>query len=279
MLVANEWKQGWMMQRLKLDYSSERDVTSVKLMRFCVLPLIAVVLLGCVTTGDRQTTSAYPAELSGVGDSPSFPLQVGPFRRGDITVYAPDFADFSISYNLNEPDRKAAVTVYMTAVDFVAREGLDTEESYFAASKAGVLGAHPKAHLLEESRVEVAQDVGTLAGVRAVYSFEAVFAGRKQEVQSELYVFRHGDRFIKFRQTYPVRYAPAVTNELRRLMTLLQWSNVEYRPLPGQSASTLFVPFKAPTLSAHLARFDGLSMAARTTGEYPNVGSTTHITL
>lgn len=190
------------------------------------LCLIAPLLAACfATTGSPSRESGYPAQIRGIGESPNYPLRVGPFRRGNIIAYAPDLKDISIGYALHEPDRQAASAIYLYPLDVPEGNDLDTIMRHYAELKATIERVHPGARILEESRTIVRQQEKTIEGLRAVFGYREVLFGRKQDLASELYLFRQNDRFVKFRHTYPLDQRRAVKDDLRLLMETLKWGD------------------------------------------------------
>lgn len=80
----------------------------------------------------------------------------------------------------------------------------------FANCEDYVKLVHPDSRLISEGTVRLH---GT--GKRAVFSFQARFlGGSKTKVLSELIMFPHNDRFLKFRATYPAAHAARARAEI-----------------------------------------------------------------
>lgn len=80
----------------------------------------------------------------------------------------------------------------------------------FANCQAYVKIVHPDARLISEETVRLHG-----AGKRSVFSFNAAFlGGPRTKVQSELIMFPHNDRFLKFRATYPAAHAARARSEI-----------------------------------------------------------------
>ncbi len=187
---------------------------------------VAPLLAACAATTDSPPREVgYPAEIKGIGDSPNYPLQVGPFRRENIIVYAPDLKDISIGYALYEPNRQAASAIYLYPLDAPDRIDQETTLRHYAELKASIERIHPGARILEESQARVRQEEKTIEGLRAVFGYQEILFGRKQNLASELYLFRQNDRFVRFRHTYPLDQRGAVKDDLRLLMETLKWGD------------------------------------------------------
>ena len=186
--------------------------------------LLMLLTAACAaTTGSLDREIGYPAEIKGLGDSPNYPLRVGRFRRSNIIAYAPGLKDISIGYTLYEPDRQAASTIYLYPLSAPGQNDQQTTLRHYAEIKASIRDVHPGARVLEESRAWVRQDRQNIEGLKAVFGYREVLFGRKQNLVSELYLFRQNNRFIKFRHTYPLDQQGVVEDDLRLLMETLKW--------------------------------------------------------
>lgn len=198
--------------------------------------LFAHLLTACAaTTGSHSREAGYPAEIRGIGDSPNYPLRVGPFRRGNIFAYAPDLKDISIGYALYEADRQAASAIYLYHLETPEPNDQETILRHYAELKASIERVHPGAQILEESRVSVRQQEKTIEGLKAVFGYREALFGLKQNLASELYLFRQNDRFVKFRHTYPLDQRGVVKDDLKLLMETLNWGDRVSSTIPGRA--------------------------------------------
>lgn len=155
---------------------------------------------------------AVPGELVHLDSGFAFPARIGSFAR--VTGFQYDRAgrDISIGYDGDIP---STVTVYVypaTSQDF---------ESVLVAQSAQVLASYPGARVTGRRTVQV-----TPAGISAEavsFSFSAVFQGSEQALHSELVLARHGERFIKYRITYPVAIADLGAEDSSRFLQRFAW--------------------------------------------------------
>src|SRR6266853_1575221 len=91
----------------------------MKLLSVLTSLLVGVLLSGCGVPS-VQHQARYPAEISGIGDSPNYPLHVAGFERGKIFTYAPGMKEISTAYNLVSPDLQIASTIYLLPLEKAA---------------------------------------------------------------------------------------------------------------------------------------------------------------
>ena len=91
----------------------------------------------------------------------------------------------------------------------------------------------PSTFRATQSRARVRQEEQTIEGLKAVFGYRESLFGHKQNLASELYLFRQNDRFIKFRHTYPLDQQGAVKDDLRQLMETLKWGDQASSRQPG----------------------------------------------
>jgi len=91
----------------------------MKLLTALTSLLVGVLLSGCGAPS-VQHQARYPAEISGIGDSPKYPLRVAGFERGKIFTYAPGMKEISTAYNLVSPDLQIASTIYLLPLEKAA---------------------------------------------------------------------------------------------------------------------------------------------------------------
>ena len=185
----------------------------------------------CSGWGQASLAATQPGQIqaSGVyvhrGSGFSFPEALGEFRRVAVIQYNADATDISAGYNLDQPARRVAVTVYVYPAPLA--EGQSSQErvcsDQFDSIKSDVQHAHPGARVVAETSVASPDPGYDKIGRKAVYEFQDVFAGKPQPLRSEadLYCYVAGPWFVAYRTTAPrdTDYVP----ELQRLMRQLRW--------------------------------------------------------
>lgn len=99
-------------------------------------------------------------------------------------------------------------------------EGQDVEAALVAQS-ADVLTAYPDARVLDRRTVQVTPE--EIPAEAVSFSFSTMFHGKQQPVLSELVLARHGDRFIKYRITYPVSIADLASEDSDKFLQRFAW--------------------------------------------------------
>lgn len=153
-----------------------------------------------------------PGELVHADSGFHFPARIGSFARVSGHQYDAAGRDVSVGYNGDIP---SVVTVYV----FPAA-GEDIEAALVAQS-ADVLAAYPGAQVVDRRRVQVSPaDVSAEA---VSFRFSAMFQGKEQPLLSELVLARHGERFIKYRITYPVALADLAGDDSGKFLQHFRW--------------------------------------------------------
>lgn len=177
---------------------------------------MALLLAGCPSPAyvDR---SQFPVEITGIGETERFPLQLGPYRRGKILIYAPGMTNFSVAYDRFDAELQNAVTLY-----FYPRARRMDEQ--FAAEKLAVLRAHPGAVLLGEKRTLVWKKGYSFEAFIASFEFDGEFALREQRMSSQLVLVALPDRSFKVRSSAPVAQTALAESSVYELLEKIDWS-------------------------------------------------------
>jgi hypothetical protein len=187
---------------------------TMRLIRFLLLSC-CVLLVAC--PGPTAKRQQYPAEMTGVGDTTTFPLAAAGYRRGKMFIYRPDKLDFSVAYDAYDPSFQNATTFFFYAE---ASEG----ELQFEREQQQIARAHPGASLLQATTTTFEKNGRTYSGRVAQYRFNAVFAGQQQDVFSELILIKLPDRYVKVRSTAPISQGPIAQINVRKLMEAVNWA-------------------------------------------------------
>lgn len=199
--------------------------------------VVAFLLTGCLSS---QTTRVQPEITQPVGayvHAPSgmrFPAEVGDFHRVDIIKYDAAGLDVSAGYDLTTLTGGVAATVYVypapplvsigSPADVVASARARLCKGEFERRKSEVAASHLGARLTEEKEVPPVQGSASTMGRMATFEFQDLFWGRRQPLQSELYVFCPvGQRWaFEYRFTSPKGFE--ARGKISEFLAKLQWT-------------------------------------------------------
>lgn len=153
-----------------------------------------------------------PGELIHRDSGFHFPARIGSFARFTGYQYDAEGRDISVGYNGDIP---SVVTVY------VFPAGDEDLETALVQQSADVLIAYPGAQVTGRRKVQV-----TPEGIEAEavsFSFSTMFHGTRQPVHSELVLARYGDRFVKYRITYPQEIADIAGEDSDKFLRHFDW--------------------------------------------------------
>lgn len=183
-----------------------------------ILSLLCLTLLvGCQATDPVRRDASYPSAITDFGEFERFPAKVSGYRRGKVIAYARAFADYSVAYNSYSPVFQNAVTLY-----FYPRT--DDPTTQLAAEKAGVLRAHPGARVTSERPIRIQEANGDYDSTVVTFEYAANFAGRLQDVSSQLIVVSLPHGTFKVRSTAPVEQGALAEAALRQLLGQVAWA-------------------------------------------------------
>ncbi len=94
---------------------------------------------------------------------------------------------------------------------------------HYNSVKQEISNAHPGARLVAESNFKLVQNDGTFAGLMASFEYPDLFAGVRQDLTSELYLFQRGFWLIKYRVTFPQQLKPLADPAIGRFLQDLPW--------------------------------------------------------
>jgi hypothetical protein len=186
------------------------------------LLILFLLLVLCLACGSGSTGPRLPAEdreLTVQGDyrHPSgmvFPERLGDFYRTSVHQFPGSKDNVGISYQMGL-QKTATVTAYVYP---------DTGES-LRSHFSRVLDEVRQAHHAEpgnSSEVSITTPAGPVTGRMASFSYSEAFAGGPAtELDSRVYLFKHGPWFVKYRVTGRAQDAQRVGEAVTTLMTTL----------------------------------------------------------
>lgn len=184
-----------------------------------LVPIAALLVAACATPRVAVQSSPQPfrpgdlpGELVHKDSGIAFPSRIGSFLRVTGNQYDEQGRDISVGYNGDIP---VVVTVYVYPAEGRTLEADLVEQS------AVVLDAHPGATVLDHGKVQVTPEDVDAALVS--FQFSADFYGKQQPLHSQLVLARLGERFVKYRITYPVAIADIATEDSTRFLHNFAW--------------------------------------------------------
>lgn len=207
--------------------------------KFIVIAMGLAVAACATDTSTGYAPNDKPRELTVQSDSTRFPPSVGIFERHKVIAYRAGLKDVSIGYNSGDPQYRSGSTVYFYPVYDRIGDAAANLEHEFEAVKAQI-SRYPGGTWIEErALVQVKQPSGPISGLSATYRFRTWFFGAERDVYSELQLFMLGERFVKFRHTYPVEHEDFLRPEIDNFMTKLRWEDVDEEALALALGQTL----------------------------------------
>ena len=215
-----------------------RSRTTVNLLGTVAIVIASLLLTGCPPTNpsspslpdNHQVAASYIHKPSGM----AFPQSVNDFQRVNITRYDKEGLDVPVGYDLFDPLRAIAATVYVypaprvvsiaSPPDVVAKAKDIAAKGEFERRKQEILQAHSGAKLIQEKDISLVQTGATRLGRMARFESEDVFANKRQAVEGQVYLFCYvnGDWVIKYRFSYPKSFDAA--KDIDDFMRDLSWA-------------------------------------------------------
>ena len=183
------------------------------------LQLIALFLVLLLVTGCPSPLK-YPAIISGLGESSTYPLNAAGFERGELVMYEPGMRNISIAYNLLSPDAQIAATIYVYKYGGIA----PSLQNQFVNEKHQIENYHsPK--LLYEKPIILYKNGQEYHALKAAYEYEQIFMHKPQTtVYSELILLLNGKDFVKLRSTSPISQQEIAIEKNLELLNAVDWT-------------------------------------------------------
>jgi len=190
----------------------------MKFARIVLAVVFFTLLVGCPSASGP---TRYPAQVTGIGDSPNYPLRVAGFERAEIIMYEPGFRHISTAYNLKSREAQIAATIYL-----VPHESPRPDvKQRFQAEKANIEQYHPGARLVSDERVSLSKHGNTYEALKATYELDGVFMNQRQRLYTELWLWSHKDRYVKVRSTSPIDQRLLAADKNLELINAVNWAN------------------------------------------------------
>jgi hypothetical protein len=167
-------------------------------MKKWLLVFLSVCLLGAAIAAEPDQSSAKVATSTDPKTGVTFPKRLGVFEReGEIEYDAGG----------NPTARYLAGRLIFLHAFYYKDNSFATE---YASCRDSVKVIHPDARLISDSSSNL-----QASGRHAIFTYQDKFlGGAKSKLMSELMMFPHRDRYLKFRITYPAAHADRARREI-----------------------------------------------------------------
>jgi hypothetical protein len=228
--------------------------------RLCVVSVIALLAVGCPSSrsgggsdagdagdagesrvesgvgpgGDRGVRPARGAATSGAAGTPAddrpvyerlhsfYPPTLGGFYRTGVRRYDRDGHDASVGYNYY-PDGKFTM-IAVTAYFYPAPPGVDSLDEAVDHAMRDVASQHDDLRVTGRARTSATAGGQRHEGRKVMLAFANRFgSGRRTDLNSELHVFRLGERLVKYRITYPAARAAEARERIAAFLEKFPW--------------------------------------------------------
>lgn len=187
--------------------------------RVWVLCSFLSVLAFSLASDPSALQGAKGKEVSRHESGFAFPKEIGQFRLANVRKFDP--AGHDTSYSYHNVALRALVTIYIHPKSETApRNGI---RDHFADLLADLSKHHPGAKGMVSEAVSVRFRGCKQSGMRVIYAEKRYFAGRSEDLHSELYLFAFKDYFVKFRITYAKGNAKKCQEAVSKLMESIAW--------------------------------------------------------
>ena len=154
-----------------------------------------------------------------------FPRYVGLFSRGEVTLYDKTGNDISVSYL--QPSLRCVTTVYIyPAVD--SRNRPYNTQAHFDEIVKTIQQSYKETKIISIGQTSLEQNNQTHRGLHAAFSMIRDTSQGAIPCFSDLYLFRHGEWFIKYRFTYPQQSRKNIAAEIEQFLKSLNWPYVDF---------------------------------------------------
>ena len=185
--------------------------------------------LGCASPSTKtQQPSSSRAEIAVQGtylhvvSQLEFPEAIGPFDRTVVRRWDPGAFNVSAHYRLANPHRAIATVYHYPATADGSAPTNEEVAQHFRSVQQEMMLETPSLYLLEEAPYQATINGVALRGFKAVY--QAARAFRFDEpVDSTAYLFVIGPWFLKFRVTYPRRFAAEMEPLEKQFISSFRW--------------------------------------------------------
>ncbi len=195
-------------------------------MRYPVTLLAVLTLTGLIVSSAPPAVSAadivQPRTDQVYVHTPSqfvFPPTVAGFARVNVRQYDRVGNDISVGYNF--ASQGFVMTVYVYPMP--QRPPNNTLDGHFGACKAEVCSQHEGTYLVSEDACQISCGGQSHDGKHATFLYTDDFAGQRQALGSQLFLFTHGRWFVMYRVSCPVVKQALSKPAIGEFMKKLSW--------------------------------------------------------
>lgn len=151
-----------------------------------------------------------------------FPKYVGLFERGEIKRYDKKGNNISVAY-YRPPERGLVeMTVYVYLMDDPKRDS-DGLKMHFEECKETIEKLQHNSKVASEGKIHITQNGNTHQGYGVTFSITKQTQQGSMPFLTKLFLFGHGEWFIKYRVTYPEMMDEHVNTEIKQFTNELTW--------------------------------------------------------
>ncbi len=136
--------------------------------------------------------------------------------------------NFSADYQLKSPLGLAAVVkVYIYPAAIVSHSSQPDMQMHFEETKTTLKDIYPDAYDFTQDSINLNQKWGSKTGLALNFKHKFPKFFKKQPCISNMYLFSHGQWYIKYRVTYPEKNQRKADEKIEQFMRKLEWPQIK----------------------------------------------------
>jgi hypothetical protein len=176
------------------------------------------VVAACASTAEP---TKFPAPVTKLVSTETFPTEAGGFERGEVIAYAEGMKHLSAEYSLLADGLQIAATI-----DFTPHEAGKTDlAEQFKEEKVAIEKYYLGARWQKQEEIQLEKKGSSYKALKAGYEFEGMFRGQRQQVYAELILWSQGDRWVKLRIMAPSWQRKKLAPKGAELLDAVDWSS------------------------------------------------------
>jgi len=152
-----------------------------------------------------------------------FPPYVGLFSKREVTLFDKMGQDISVEYI--QRALGCITTVYIYPATDLMNRPVDMK-MHFDQIEAAIRSSYGEVSAVTRGETVLEQDGSTYHGLHSAFAMIWQSSRGNVRVFSDLYLFRHGRWFIKYRFTYPRDSRRSIEEQIDQFMESLEWPDV-----------------------------------------------------
>lgn len=187
--------------------------------KVCSIAACILFLVSCSSQQPKGFKNAGSENIEHKGSGTIFPEKVGVFNRTNVMAYDNSGRNISVGYRIGSSNCATEFTMYI----YPKNNG--SVELEMKNAEIGIMHFNKNVVLIEKTQHTIRQGNKEYTGERHVYTFRQNFYGTPTDVQSEVLVFEHNNRFWKYRITFPEKNKDCSVKHMFELMDALTWGD------------------------------------------------------